>query len=170
MRPIPTQETNVASQYHIFTEQQPTNTMSNTDNTINALNKLLRGELSAIETYTQAIEKFAGSPEANILERIRAEHNESAETLRSLVSATGGSPDASSGPWGTFAQAIEGTAKLLGDAAALKALIEGEEHGITEYEEALADEDLDDEAKASIRDALLPALFDHVATLDALRI
>ncbi|RYD76897.1 MAG: DUF2383 domain-containing protein [Verrucomicrobiaceae bacterium] len=144
--------------------------MSNNETTIKALNSLLRGEISAVETYTQAIEKFSGSQESGVLSRIKAEHEESAAILREHVSAAGGNPDSDSGAWGTFAQAVEGTAKLLGESAALKALIEGEEHGIKDYESALENEDVSLEAKDSIRDALLPGLFDHIATLEALRV
>ncbi|RYD74073.1 MAG: hypothetical protein EOP84_20505 [Verrucomicrobiaceae bacterium] len=65
---------------------------------------------------------------------------------------------------------MEGTAKLLSESTALKALIEGEDHGIKEYENALVNEDFSNEAKASIHEALLPGLFDQVATLESLRV
>lgn len=143
--------------------------MNDTDSCIKACNKLLRGELSAIETYSQAMEKFASDPENAMLEQIRLEHGENAEVLREHLSEMGAVPDADSGAWGSFAKAIEGTAKLLGESAALTALIEGEQHGIREYEEALDNPGVMEEAKTIIRGVLLPCQFDHVATLELLR-
>ncbi len=141
----------------------------NTQSCIDSCNKLLRGELSAVETYNQAIEKFSGSSEREILADLRSEHQRSVQELSEHVSAMGGIPDSDSGPWGTFAVAVEGTAKLLGESAALTALIEGEKHGIDEYNEALANPVVMQVAKDSIRDSLLPRLFDHVVVLEALR-
>lgn len=143
--------------------------MKDIDSCITACNKLLRGEISAIETYHQALEKFAGDPESVPLEQILSEHEESADALREHLSQMGAAPDMDSRAWGGFAQAVEGTAKLLGESAALMALIEGEEHGISEYEQALDDPGVMEEAKADIRDILLPRLFDHVAILEQLR-
>jgi bacterioferritin (cytochrome b1) len=140
-----------------------------TQSCIDSCNKLLRGELSAVETYTQAIEKFSGSRESEVLAGLRSEHQHSVAELSKHVSAMGGTPDSDSGPWGTFAVAVEGTATMLGESAALTALIEGEKHGINEYNDALADPEVMEEAKDSIRDSLLPRLFDHVAVLEGLR-
>lgn len=140
-----------------------------TQSCIDACNKLLRGELSAVETYNQAIEKFSGSGESNILVELRGEHEHSVRELSAHVSAMGGTPDSDSGPWGTFAEAVEGSAKMFGESAALIALIEGEKHGIDEYKDALADPEVMEEAKDSIRENLLPRLFDHVTVLERLR-
>lgn len=142
---------------------------TNTPSCIDACNKLLRGELSAVETYNQAIEKFSGSTEGPILVELRSEHEQSVRELSEHVSAMGGTPDSESGPWGTFAAAVEGTAKMLGESAALTALIEGEKHGINEYQDALGDPEVMEEAKTSIRDHLLPRLLDHVTVLEGLR-
>jgi bacterioferritin (cytochrome b1) len=148
---------------------QPITDMKDTDSCIKACNKLLRGELSAIETYNQALEKFPDSPERPTLRSILGDHEDSADQLREHIFAMGGAPDASSGAWGAFATAVEGTAKLLGDSAALQALIEGEEHGRNEYEDALDDPDLMDEAKTAIRESLLSRQIEHVEILENLR-
>ena len=50
--------------------------------------------------------------------------------LRRLVNVFGEDNDTSSGAWGTFAKAVEGSAKLLGNKAAIRALKTGEEHGV----------------------------------------
>src|SRR5437762_13622311 len=101
------------------------------------LNSLLRGELAATETYQQALPKLEGTPGYEELRRIHKEHREAANTLRQHVHKVEGRPDQSSGAWGAFAKAVEGTAKAFGVDAALKAVKQGEEHGVKEYEEGL---------------------------------
>jgi len=107
--------------------------------TTDTLNCLLRGEISATETYNQALEKFAGQPQEGELRGIRDEHRTAANTLRQHVHTHGGDPSTDSGWWGAWAKLVEGTAKAFGHTAALKALKEGEEHGLKEYREALID-------------------------------
>jgi uncharacterized protein (TIGR02284 family) len=136
--------------------------------TTERLNSLLRGELAATETYQQALDKLGDTKGASELRRLHAEHREAANTLRQHVHRHGGQPDKSSGAWGGFAKAVEGTAKLLGDDAALKALKEGEEHGIKEYEEALAEQDIPTDCQTLIRSELLPQTREHVPVLDRL--
>ncbi len=140
-----------------------------TDECIDACNKLLRGELAAIETYTQAIEKFDTEVERTALEAIRADHQYSADELRRHLVDMGATPDEDSGAWGNFATALEGSAKLLGESPALAVLEQGEKHGISEYEEALANPRVMAEIKEVIRARLLPALDEHIATLSRLR-
>jgi uncharacterized protein (TIGR02284 family) len=130
------------------------------------LNSLLRGELAATETYQQALAKVGDEPGAAELRRIHAEHREAANTLRQHVRHRGGEPDHGSGAWGAFAKAVEGTAKLFGDGAALKALKEGEEHGIKEYEAALKEAELPAECRSLIGTTLLPQTREHVRVLD----
>jgi uncharacterized protein (TIGR02284 family) len=132
------------------------------------LNSLLRGELSATETYQQALERIGDEPGAGDLRRIHREHREAANTIRQHIHHHGGDPDQGSGAWGAFAKAVEGTAKLFGNTAALKALKEGEEHGVKEYEEALKDADLAPDCVALIRSTLLPQTRAHIPVLDRL--
>jgi len=144
--------------------------MNDSDSCIKVCNQLLRGELSAIETYLQAIEEFKDSPaEIEALEQILMDHENSAESLRDHLDEMGAIPDTDSGAWGAFAKAVEGTATLLGESAALMALKEGEEHGIREYEEALDNLDVMEDAKATIREQLLPRLMSHLPKLESLR-
>ena len=143
--------------------------MNATDECIDVCNSLLRGELSAVETYTQAIAKFDNDPERRALEGIRSDHQRSVGRLREHLIDMGATPANDSGAWGSFAQAVEGTAKLLGDSPALKALEQGEEHGVDEYEDALRNADVMPEIKTIIRGELLPALSEHISTLGRLR-
>ena len=130
------------------------------------LNSLLRGELAAVETYQQALTRVSNEPGAFELRRIETEHREAAALLRQHIVERGGKPAEDSGAWGTWARAVAGTAGLFGNAAALRALREGEEHGVSSYETALADENLDAECKRLISGTLLPRTRAHIPTLD----
>ncbi len=97
---------------------------------------LLRGELAAVETYDQALDAWIGDSDATRrLRRIRADHMEAVAELRAFVREAGGDDEVTSGVWGALAAAVEGTARLLGGAAALRALREGEQLGRRRYEE-----------------------------------
>jgi len=132
-----------------------------------SLKSLHRGEIAATETYNQALEKFAGQSEEAAVRRIRDEHREAANTLRQHVREQGDDPSQGSGVWGAWAKFVEGTAQAFGKTAALKALKEGEEHGIKEYEQALAEEG-QPECRILIQNQLLPRCEAHVRTLEQL--
>jgi uncharacterized protein (TIGR02284 family) len=132
------------------------------------LNALLRGEISATETYNQELEKFSGQPEEAELRRMRDDHREAANTLRQHVHLHGDTPSTSSGWWGAWAKCVEGTAKLFGKTAALKALKEGEEHGVKEYQQALDAEDIASDCKGLISTQLLPRCQAHIPAIDRL--
>jgi uncharacterized protein (TIGR02284 family) len=135
---------------------------------VEQLNSLLRGEISAAQTYDQAIRKLADQhgSEAAELRRIAQEHGEHAQDLRARVRALGGDPDDSAGAWGGLVQGIEGASRLFGDASALKTLKAGEEHGLRDYRDALSE--LDPESRRLVQDVLLPAQLLHVQALDAM--
>jgi uncharacterized protein (TIGR02284 family) len=132
------------------------------------LNRLIRGELSAIETYRQALDKMKDAPEATELQSILTEHRGAVQVLQDHVRQRGGIPATDSGAWGTWAKLVEGSAKVFGNAAALKALKEGEEHGIKEYERAVEATDIDDECREMIRTRLLAQAKSHIPILDRL--
>lgn len=136
-----------------------------------ALNSLLRGEMSARETYDQAIEKLRDSKRpdlVNTLTRIRSEHARAVETLRSHVTTHGGTPSDGSGAWGTFATAVEGAAKMLGPQTALAALKQGEQQGLNDYERTIQSEDVAADCKTLIRSELMPQTQEHIGALDRL--
>jgi uncharacterized protein (TIGR02284 family) len=135
---------------------------------VSALNSLLRGEMSAIETYRQAREKVTpGEPGAAELERFQLDHRDAADALWHHIEQHGGKPSEGSGAWGSWAKTVEGTAKLLGNAAALKALKEGEEHGLKDYQDALEDKNLPADCQTLIR-GFLEKQRQHIAVLDRL--
>jgi hypothetical protein len=135
---------------------------------IEVCNSLLRGELSAVETYGQAIEKHAASPVAEELRRLRIEHTQAAERLSANVRSMGGVPDTGSGAWGAFAATVQGTANLFGPGSAIESLQRGEESGRKDYQDALVDDDVMPECKTMIREELLPRTIAHIAALETL--
>jgi len=138
-----------------------------TKDIIDTLNSLLRGEISATETYVQALEKLAGDPAEAQVRQIRDDHRNAANSWRQHIHQFGGDPDQDSGAWGMFAKATQGMAKMFGKSAALKALKEGEEQGLHDYESALKKEDLPMECQQFIR-TLIPQTQEHVRVLDNL--
>ncbi|RYD50801.1 MAG: DUF2383 domain-containing protein [Verrucomicrobiaceae bacterium] len=137
------------------------------DHSIAICNKLLRGELAAVETYGQAIMKYDTLPESDELRRIRMEHSNSAKLLAANVRALGGYPTPDSGAWGLFVSAVQGAANLLGEESALESLKQGEEIGRKDYEEALQDERVVEDFRVLIRTELLPPVMNHIAVLQS---
>lgn len=132
------------------------------------LTTLVKDELSAMETYLEALEVLSGAPEEEDLRRLEAEHEEAASLLRERSSELGLEPPSSSGARGAWARAVAGAARLMGDASALRALREGEERGIRDYESALREEGLPPELRALIGDELLPRARRRLPLLEAL--
>jgi uncharacterized protein (TIGR02284 family) len=125
-----------------------------TDKNVDALNSLLRGEISAVETYDQALQKL--NDDASITSQLsdcRSSHEERVRLLRSEVTRLGGAPATGSGPWGTFAKLVEGGAKAFGKAAAIAALEEGEDHGLKQYRDDL--QKLDSSTRSTVEQQLL---------------
>ncbi len=83
-----------------------------------------------------------------------ASHQDRVQMLRDAIIMSGGEPSEGSGPWGVFAKAVEGGARLMGDKASIAALEEGEDHGLDDYKDEL--EDLDTESRRLVTDRLLP--------------
>lgn len=124
------------------------------DDSIEQLKSFCRGEMSAVETYRQAIAAARQGWVAHHLRLNLASHEARVKVLRRRIEELGGDPPASSGPWGAFAKAVEGTAVALGHKTALSALAEGEEHGLKDYRSDI--EELDTESHALVRDVILP--------------
>lgn len=136
---------------------------------VSSLNSLLRGELSAVDTYGLAIDK---TEDSNVnrerLEKIRSNHREHVRFLEHAITTLGAEHAPGAGLWGAYATVIEATASLFGDAAALKALKEGEEHGLKEYREALEGPELPADVRTAIMQQMIPAQQRHIESLDSL--
>ena len=126
-----------------------------TETDVTQLNSFLRGELSAVETYAQAIAKLDDEPALRAkLEDCRMSHQRRAALLRDEITHRGGEPAEGSGLWGAFAQLVEGGAKVFGKKAAIAALEEGEDHGRDDYKAEIANQDSD--LRSFIESKLLP--------------
>jgi len=138
-----------------------------TDKSVDALNGFLRGEISAVETYRQAIEKLGSSPTRLQLEDCRRSHEQRVARLREWVARLGGEPARESGSWGAFARLVEGGAKTFGERAAVSALEEGEDHGLKLYRDDLSK--LDPASRQLVETDLLPAQERTHASLSTLK-
>lgn len=139
----------------------------NTEHCIKICNGLLRGERSAVETYTQALASLKGGPPE--MARIREDHIDSVTILSANVLSMGGVPDLETGAWGVFAEAVQGTADAFGTKTAFASLETGEKSGRSDYEKALEDEGVMPECKEIIRSKLLPRIAEHIAALETLQ-
>jgi demethoxyubiquinone hydroxylase (CLK1/Coq7/Cat5 family) len=124
------------------------------NDTVDVLNSFLRGEVSAVETYRQAIEKLRDKPEARTLGDCLTSHERRVALLQTEIRRRGGEPAQGSGAWGAFAKLMEGGAKLFGTKAAIAALEEGEDHGRDDYKRDMVK--LEPEARALVQQQLVP--------------
>lgn len=136
------------------------------ESAISMVNELLNGELSAAETYQDALQKLASTPEGPTLRSFLSEHESAVGKLKSRVEGLGGEPSRSSGPWGVWSKAVERSSQFFGREVALRALKNGEEIGAADYEQALSNRNLSEDVKAMIESDLLPRQRQHVALLE----
>ena len=133
------------------------------------IGKLLRGERAAVDAYENALSDVdPDGPAARILHLLLEDHRRALAALRDTAGREGTVDGDGAGPWGAFTRAVEKAAGWLGDRMALKALKEGEDHGVSEYRSALAREDLPPAVRTLVQDDLLPRQLGHVSTLDDL--
>lgn len=132
------------------------------------LNSVIRGERAAAETYKQALDKVGNDPRSKRLRSIYTDHLSAVMELKKHVRARFDEPVDSSGIWGAFAKTFMGTAKLFGDHSTLKALKEGEEHGLKQYEGLLEDDDIDAGVNLLVKNTLIPKQREHLRQLDVM--
>lgn len=125
---------------------------STNDTVIANLNSLLRGEISAVETYNQAITHLANEPVTDLIAN-RNCHSKRVDLLRSTIAQHGGTPDATSGLWGSFTKLVEKSAALISAKTVIAALEEGEDRGLAQYRKP---GDLDPASIQLIHTVLLP--------------
>jgi hypothetical protein len=113
-------------------------TLPRGDVSVDVLNDLLRGELSAVESYDRALPAVEDKAALRSdLQECRASHELRVERIRRAILDVGGEPVVASGPWGLFAKAVAGGARALGWRTVITTLEEGEEHGLAQYEELM---------------------------------
>lgn len=129
--------------------------MANTNTNIETLNSFLRGEISAVETYRQAIARVSDAKMKDEMEQCLHDHEHRVESIRERVEKLGGKPSQGSGIWGAFAKLTQAGADLLGEKSAIQAIEQGEDHGLADY-----NRDVDKthgEVRRFVRMELLPA-------------
>lgn len=124
------------------------------EQSVDTLNSFLRGEISAVETYRQALEKVTQQQLRTPLQECMQSHAQRVTLLTEQVRTLGGAPATGSGVWGAFAKAVEGGAKTFGDKAAIAALEEGEDHGRNDYRRDM--DKLDTSSRQVVQSRVVP--------------
>jgi uncharacterized protein (TIGR02284 family) len=146
-------------------------TYAASEEVIEDLNKLLRGELAATETYRQALDKirdeYGRDARFQQLAQLHKEHDQAASELRSLIQQMGGTPSDDSGAWGAWSNTVMGAARIFGDKSALSALLSGERSGVDDYQDALKQSHTPDQLRHVYRSHLARNQ-EHVQQLETL--
>lgn len=121
---------------------------------VERLSAFCRGEISAVETYSEALASGVLSRFSERLRQCQSSHQTRVDLLRAQIGMLGGEPPSSSGAWGTFAKVMEKAATVAGEKAALAILEEGEDHGLNLYRTQTSD--LDTASNVLVNQRLLP--------------
>lgn len=138
----------------------------NTDN--EDLNEVLRGEISAVEAYTQVMEKIESAPESYRLRQFKLDHENAVKFWKKQAKIMGKIPSNSSSIWGKVVESFVGISKIVGEEQALKALKKGEEHGLSLYEDLLKSEQLTSFQKDEIKNSFIPRQKRHIESINAI--
>lgn len=133
-----------------------------------SIDEILRGEISAVEAYEQVLEKIEKDPQAFRLERFLDQHNHAVNYWQRQAKREGKIPQKTSSVWGTVVEAFVGASKILGNESALKALKAGEEHGLSNYESMLSDDNLTPMQKREITQTFIPRQRQHIESIEAM--
>jgi hypothetical protein len=130
--------------------------------------EILRGEVSARDSYEQVLEKVTKDPESNRLREFMSDHENAIIFWKEQIKVSGEIPKETSGIWGTVIEGFMGVSKILGADAALMALKKGEEHGLSTYTEMLKSEKISPFQKNEIRNIFIPRQMRHVESISAI--
>ncbi|MFZ6180432.1 ferritin-like domain-containing protein [Nannocystis pusilla] len=126
-----------------------------------------RGELSAIEAYDRALQKFAGQTEEAELLRLREDHLGAVRRLGAIIRQHGGVEPESSGAWGSLTTGLERLASIVNDEVPLRVLHRGETVGYEGYAKLLSDPTLENEVVQELQ-VLLDHSQDHLLRLETM--
>jgi uncharacterized protein (TIGR02284 family) len=138
---------------------------------IDKVEKLLKNELAAAETYHQALEKFEEEAQRNevaSLQPIYEEHTDAVSELQEKIQQMGGTPVSDSGIWGSWSETLMGGAKLIGKDAMLNALLAGERSGLDDYEEAAQDPEIPSDISQLIQSKYMNSQQENIRVLNRL--
>ena len=141
--------------------------MADTQKNVEQLNSFLRGEISAVETYRQALEALKSTAYRSKIAECKQSHEQRVAILTEQIRRLGGTPAESSGAWGAFVKAVEGGAAALGEKAAIAALEEGEDHGNADYKRDVSK--LDPGVRVVIEQQVMPLQMRSHAEMSALK-
>lgn len=130
------------------------------------VDELIRGEISAVESFRAVLGKIKDTSERSALEQMLQDHQRAVESLKRFAEPKFEAKAETSGPWGAFTTAFAGGASFFGDKAALTALKIGEQHGINEYQEAIKDDSINQEVRTLIQSELLPNQERHLQMIN----
>lgn len=133
-----------------------------------AIDEILRGEISATEAYEQVMKKVTDDPEIYRLRQFKLDHENAVQYWKKEARISGKIPEHDSSIWGTVVEAFIGTSKLIGEETALRALKKGEEHGLSNYEKMLESDKLSRLQKDEIRKTFIPRQMRHIESIKAL--
>lgn len=135
---------------------------------IRDLEKIMQVETSAVEAYKQVIYKYPAYEHKHDLKSILADHENAVEFWRTQLRSKAATIEESSGPWSVVIDTFGDFDKLHADSATLKALKEGEEHGLNIYEDLLRDDKVNFQSHSFIKNICLDQQIKHIAVLDGL--
>ena len=141
--------------------------MADTQKNVEQLNSFLRGEISAVETYRQALDALKTSTYGSRIAECKRSHEQRVAILTEEIRKLGGTPAQSSGAWGSFVKVVEGGAAALGENAAIAALEQGEDHGNADYKRDVSK--LDPTVRAVIEQKVMPLQLRTHAEMSALK-
>jgi hypothetical protein len=122
---------------------------------IRRLNSFLRGELSAVEMYSECI---AGLSDPRVIDRLKAlqaSHEDRVCKLRDKILCLGGTPSSQGGLWAAHTLLSEiGGGEEMGTSTALSVLEAGEMEGLSAYQSDLSD--LSKTTRKYVTNSLLP--------------
>jgi len=142
--------------------------MHHRQHVVTAFNTLLDAELSAVETYDQAMDLVDDEKERALLKGILQDHLQAVRLLEQQLEQLGATNDASGRVWPSFGEAVQGQRQLAVNPRAVQALKAGEECEVLTYEQALLDPDLPTDCRDLIHSILLPQTRGHRALLDGI--
>ena len=136
------------------------------EDVVGKLNSFLRGEISAVESYKQALGKITDPAIRSQLQSCEQDHEQRIVLLRARITQLGGKPETGSGAWGVWAKLVQGGGDLLGEKTAVSALEQGEDHGLNDYKDL---DELDSETRTWVQSAILPMAEKTHGALSALK-
>lgn len=143
-------------------------TKSNKTPEIQDLEKIMQVEISAVEAYRQVVKKYPAYEHEHDLRSILADHENAVEFWKTQLMSKAAPIEESSGPWSVVIDTFGDFDKLHADSATLKALKEGEEHGLSVYEDLLHDNKVNFQSHSFIKNICLDQQIKHIAVLDGL--